>query len=281
MDIVKVKKLLGRYQEYLIVDKGLSRRTAEGYSRSLSIALRRMRKYCPQYQEIKDHILWMHNKNYSYSHIRNTTLSLEQFTALKGNPVRFGRSKKPKRILTEFLSESEITRLLAAANNCIRRKAIVSLLAYSGIRNQELCNLKVQDVDLGANELRVLGGKGIRDRITNISSECTRTLIEYLSLYPRNQDGYLFTTLTKGGQLSTWTVRKHLRILKEKAQIERRVYPHLLRHSLASNLLKRGAGIILIKNQLGHAWIESTMIYTQSTSYRAKSEYDYFKPAYM
>lgn len=126
-----------------------------------------------------------------------------------------------------------------------------------------------------------MGGKNIKDRITNISSECTRTLIEYLSLYPRNQDEYLFTTLTKGKQLSTWTVRKHLRILKEKAQIERRVYPHLLRHSLASNLLKRGAGIILIKNQLGHAFIESTMIYTQSTSYRAKSEYDYFKPAYM
>lgn len=69
MDKVKVKKLLVRYQEYLIVDKGLSRRTAEGYSRSLSIALRRMRKFCPQYQEIKDHILWMHNKNLSLIHI--------------------------------------------------------------------------------------------------------------------------------------------------------------------------------------------------------------------
>jgi site-specific recombinase XerD len=55
----------------------------------------------------------------------------------------------------------------------------------------------------------------------------------------------------------------------------------LFRHSLATNLLNRGASLIMIKDQLGHAFIDSTMIYVTSMPFRARSEYDFFKPAYM
>jgi integrase/recombinase XerC len=54
-----------------------------------------------------------------------------------------------------------------------------------------------------------------------------------------------------------------------------------MRHSLATNLLNRGASLIAIKEQLGHAFIDSTMIYVTSTAFRNRSEYEYFKPAYM
>jgi integrase/recombinase XerD len=70
-------------------------------------------------------------------------------------------------------------------------------------------------------------------------------------------------------------------VLARRAQLEKRVFPHLLRHSLATNLLNRGASLIMIKEQLGHAFIESTMIYVTSMPFRARSEYDFFKPAYM
>ncbi|MCM2348380.1 MAG: tyrosine-type recombinase/integrase [Bacteriovoracaceae bacterium] len=76
-------------------------------------------------------------------------------------------------------------------------------------------------------------------------------------------------------------MRKIIKTMSLKANIQKRVYPHLFRHSLASNLLKPGAGIILIKEQLGHAFIDSTMIYVQSLNLRTKTKYDYFKPAYM
>lgn len=239
-----------------------------------------MRKYNPHYNEIKDHMLWMREKDYSFSHITNTILAIEHYTQFKGNPVKLGRPKKPRRIIKDFLSESEISRIIAAAKD-IRKKCIVSLLAYSGIRNQELCNLKLEDIDLGSNEIRVLGGKNVKDRIVNISCECTRTLILYLKQFPRQNDEYLFTTLQKKNPLASQDLRKTVKVLGKKAGIEKRVYPHLFRHSLASNLLKRGAGIMLIKEQLGHAFIDSTMIYVQSINLRTKSEYDYFKPAYM
>lgn len=281
MDNTKVKKQVKRFEEYLIVDQGLGKITAEGYCRSMSVAMRRMRKFKPQYEDIKRYILWMHDKNYSYSYIVNTSLAIEHYTSFKQNPVKLGRPKKPKKIIKDTLTESEISMMLTVNNKNIRTKCIIALLAFSGIRNLELCNLKLEDVDLGSNEARVLGGKNIKDRVVNISSECTKLIIEYLIQYPRNPGDYLFTTLRRGNQLATGDVRKIVRVTREKAGIKKRVHPHLFRHSLAVNLLKRGAGIILIKDQLGHVFIESTMIYTYSTPWRAKSEYDFYKPAYM
>jgi integrase/recombinase XerD len=207
-------------------------------------------------------------------------LAIEHYMELKDNPIKITRPRKPKRLYKDFLSESEISRMLVTANQCIRKKAIISLLAYSGIRNIELCRLKVKDVDLGDNELFITGGKNKKDRITNISSECTKVIIEYLKKYPREDSDYLFTTLRKNNQLSSADVRKHVKVIARKTGIVKRVHPHKYRHSLASNLLNRGANIILIKNQLGHSDIMTTMLYVQSMSYRQKSQYDYYKPAY-
>ncbi len=277
---IKIRKQVKKFEEHLIVDKGFGRTTTGGYCRALSIALRRMVRLCPRYDDIKKLILWMHERNYSYSHIVNTSLAIEHFTAYKGNPVKLGRPKKPRKIIKDTMTESEISRIIAGTED-IRQKSIISLLAYSGIRNQELCNLKLEDVNLGANEIRVLGGKNTKDRIVNNSSECTNTLIEYLKQHMRSNGEFLFTTLKNREQLATGDVRKIVRRARERAGLEKRIFPHLFRHSLAVNLLKRGAGIILIKNQLGHAFIESTMIYVESTPMRAKSEYDFYKPAYM
>lgn len=62
MDRTKLKNLVKKYEEHLIVDRGLGRTTVEGYSRSLSVALRRMRKFCPSHLIIRQHILWMHKR---------------------------------------------------------------------------------------------------------------------------------------------------------------------------------------------------------------------------
>lgn len=208
-------------------------------------------------------------------------LAIEHYLEYKGQPITLARPRKPQRILKDFLSEAEITRIIAAASDCIRKKAMITLLAYSGIRNVEFCNLRVKDIDLGNNEITVTAGKNFKERITNISSECTNVLIEYLQKYPREKNEYLFTTLQKGNQLASADLRKHVKILGRKAGIQKNIFPHKFRHSLASNLLQRGANIILIKNQLGHVYIETTMLYIRSLSYREKSQYDYYKPAYM
>jgi integrase/recombinase XerD len=280
MDKTKLRNRIKEFEEHLIVDLGLSPITVEGYSRTLSIALRRMRKVCPGSEDIRQIILWMHEKKYSYSHIVNTSLAIEHYARFKGIEVKLGRPRKPKRIIQNVLSESEISRLIQATRNS-REKAIICLLSYSGVRNSELCNIRRKDIDLGANHLKILGGKNRKDRVVNISAECTRVVIEYLIALCRKPEDFLFATLKTGEKLSTGDLRKIVRVLAQRAKIEKRVFPHLFRHSLATNLLNRGASLIMIKDQLGHEFIDSTMIYVTSMPFRARSEYDFFKPAYM
>ncbi len=280
MDNTKLERQLKKFEEYMMVDKGVSDVTAGGYCRALSIALRRMRKFVPQYEQIKEYILWMYKEKYSYSHVVNTSLALEHYTAFKGTPVKIGRPKKPRRLIKDTLSEAEISRMLQCARN-IREKAVACVLVYSGLRNSEVCNLRVNDLDLGQNQLRVTGGKNFKDRYVNIAAECSKILMEYLKEHPREDEAFLFTTLSKNEQLNPADVRKHIRKLAKRAGILRRVYPHLLRHSLATNLLNRGANLMMIKEQLGHVLYESTLIYAVSTPFRVKSEYEFCKPAYL
>jgi site-specific recombinase XerD len=280
MDKTKMTNQVKKFEEFLIVDQGLGKTTVGGYCRAMSIALRRMRKFCPQYTDVKKHMLWMHEKNYSYSHIVNTSLAIEHYAKFKGIEIKLGRPRKPKQVVQDILSESEVSRLIQATKG-VREKAIICLLAYSGIRNNELCALRLKDLNLGDNYITILGGKNRKDRRVNISAECTTALIDYLAVHKREPESFLFTTLLNKNQLATCDVRKLIRTVGKRAQIGRRVFPHLFRHSLATNLLNRGASLIMIKNQLGHAFIESTMIYATSMPFRTRSEYDYFKPAYM
>ncbi len=141
------------------------------------------------------------------------------------------------------------------ATKNIRTKAIICLLSYSGVRNNELCNIRLEDVDLGGNQLTICDGKNRQDGVINISAECTKVLIEYLRAFPREKEDFLFTTLARKNRLATGDVRKTLRTTALRARIGRRVFPHLLRHSLATNLLNRGASLMMIQQQLRHRFI--------------------------
>lgn len=224
----------------------------------------------------------MYKQKYSYSHVVNTCLALEHFTRFKtGNPVRLARPKKPKRIIKDVLTEAEVSRIIQESCENVREKTIIALLAFSGLRNQELCNLRVLDVDLGRNEITVRDGKNRKDGVINISAECAKLIIEYLRDFPRPAKEFLFTTLRKNQQMKTAYIRKIIHKIADRAKIGRRVYPHLFRHSLATNLLNRGASLMMIQQQLRHSFIESTMIYVTSRPARNKSEYEFHKPAYL
>ncbi|MBM4254229.1 MAG: hypothetical protein FJ146_19865 [Deltaproteobacteria bacterium] len=104
---------------------------------------------------------------------------MEHYCRQRGFTIRLGRPKKPKRVIKGVLTESEVSRLIQSSKN-IREKAMICLMAYSGMRNREICSLRVGDVDLGSNRVTVRAGKNNKDRIINISSECTLVLIDYL-----------------------------------------------------------------------------------------------------
>jgi len=273
-------KELNEFEKYLLVKKGISMVTIKGYNDSVRRLTSYLKTTEPSHEQITDYIVMMYNKKYSYSHIVNTSLAIEWYMTFIERPLKLGRPKKPKHIIKDTLSEAEITMLIASTKN-VREKAIVCLLAYSGIRNKELCDLRVCDVNLGDNMLRVLEGKGKKDRLINISGDCSRILINYLNEYNKRPDDYLFTTLRFNNRYDQSDLRKLVHVLARRCKLQKRVYPHLLRHSLATNLLKRGANLMLIQRQLGHVFIETTMIYLRSYPQRIQNEYNLYIPSYI
>jgi len=275
-----LRQKLSDFEKFLLVKKGISYVTIFGYKGSVRRMYKSLKTLEPTHDQIVNHIVKMHEREYSYSHIVNTSLALEWYMDFIGNPIDLGRPKKPKMIIKDTLTEAEVTLIIDAAKN-VREKAIISMLAYSGIRNKELCGLRVCDVNLGDNMVRVINGKGKKDRLINISGDCTRILIDYLNQYPRKSEDFFFTTVRYNHKYTQSDLRKLVHVLAKRAEIKKRVYPHLLRHSLATNLLKRGANLTLIQRQLGHAFIESTMIYVRSFPQRIQNEYNLYIPSYL
>lgn len=91
----------------------------------------------------------------------------------------------------------------------------------------------------------------------------------------------MFKSLVRKTKYTTWALRKMVKKISKKAGIEKRVYPHLFRHSLATNLVKRGANVLMVQKQLRHEKLETTQIYIRSFPGRVQDEYQYFVPEYL
>jgi integrase/recombinase XerD len=268
-----LKETLLDFEKFLLVKKGISGITIKGYKGGVKRLLKKTKTLNPSHEQIEDFILRMHEKEYSYSHIVNTSLALEWYTKYKDNPIRLGRPKKPKALIKNILTEAEVSLLIHSATN-IREKAIIALLAYSAIRNSELCNLCLCDINLGENTLRVVSGKGKKDRIVNIGGECSNVVFQYLYAFPRKSEEYLFTTLRSHHRLDGHDVRKMIKKVTKRATLNKRVYPHLLRHTWAVHMLKRGASIFFVQKHLGHAFLETTLIYAFMLPSMMQNEYN-------
>jgi len=263
------------FERYLFARKGLAPITVKGY---LS-GVRRVESIIGDItlDSAERYICDLYKKEYSYSYKANTVSAIEHWLEFIGTPTRFGRQKKPRPIIKNTLTEGEVTRLLLVCKNT-REQAIISLLAYSGLRPKEMCNVRVEDIDFGANTLIVREGKGSKDAIIYISRRCVVALQEYIR--ESEQVGYLFRTYY-GNKYSVGALRKLVNVLARRAKMQKQVYPYLFRHSLATNMLARGANIMTIKAQLRHAWIETTLIYLHSVEYSTRNEYEQFVPSYL
>lgn len=265
------------FEKFLYIRKGLQPITVSNHMR----AIKRIAKQCELNKEqVENFVCNLYRSSYSYSYVANQVKSIEYWFEFIGEPIKFARQRKPKPIIKQTLTEAEITRLLFCCKN-IREKAIVAVLAYSGIRPKELRNLKVQDFDFGSNELRILQGKGLKDSVIYISSACVKIILEYLVTYPKLSDNLLFVTADGLRPFNQYCLRKLVKVLTKRAGLVKRVYPYLFRHSLATSMIARGADILTVKKQLRHSWIETTLLYISSLGYCAKNEYEKHCPCYL
>jgi len=271
-------KTLESFYDYLEYKRQFRPVTIGNYKRILNKIFKDLGTIDIKPKMAEEWILNMQKRNLSASHINNTAAILTCYDKFSGIELNLIRVKKPKPLIKDTLTEGEVARIIAACSNS-REKAIVSLLAYSGIRANELCNLKVEDVDLDNGVVHIINGKGGKDGISYIARECCKMVAEYIKEYETNP--HLFKTLQKKVRYTTWALRKLVKKVATLARINKRVFPHLFRHSLATNLVKKGANILTVQKQLRHENLETTQIYIRSFPERVQDEYAFFKPNYV
>ncbi len=196
------------------------------------------------------------------------------------SPVANTSSPKLDRRLPEFLTTQEITRLLEAPDPSTpqgqRDRAFMELLYASGLRVSELVSLNLEQVNLNTLEIRVLG-KGSKERMVLMGEPAARALMTYLNegrlkLLGNKKTNAVFLN-RYGGRLTERTVQSLLQEYAGIAGIEKKVHPHMLRHTFATHLLDGGADLRVVQELLGHASLSTTQVYTHVSKSQAKKVY--------
>ncbi|MQF69477.1 site-specific tyrosine recombinase XerD [SAR202 cluster bacterium AD-804-J14_MRT_500m] len=193
----------------------------------------------------------------------------------------------PGRSLPKFLTEEEVNKLLEVTKTqntpegC-RDWAILELLYATGLRVTELVSLNVDDANLTDGYVRPLG-KGGKERLTYLHQRAIDALQDYLSnARPKlagsnGADKALFLN-RRGERLTRQWIWAVLKASAKRANINKPIAPHILRHTFATHMLKGGAPLRHVQELLGHASITTTQIYTHLTTEHVRQEYEKSHP---
>ncbi len=297
-ELPPIDNLIDQYLNYLLVEKGLSRTTLESYSSDMV----RYQDFLHQNRTqriseadtalILKHLIALRNAGLGARSRARHLVSIRGFyrfmvqeRILKHDPARLVDLPKTSMKLPDVLSIQEVSQLLEVPDpdkpRGVRDRAMLELLYAAGLRVSELVNLKLQNLNLEAGFVRVLG-KGSKERLVPIGLHAKEKLEFYIeksriTLLKNQPSPYLFVAraarpITRQG---FW---KLLRKYATLAQLNKKVTPHSLRHSFASHLLEGGADLRAVQIMLGHVDIATTQIYTHVARQQLKIVHARFHP---
>ncbi len=189
---------------------------------------------------------------------------------IKINPMEKLSAPKLSKNLPNVLNINEIEAILSSPDTGkklgLRDKALLETFYACGLRVSELINLKVSDLFLNEEMIRVFG-KGSKERYVPIGSSAIKWIEEYLKnsrplLEKKAKSQHILFLNNRGTKLSRMGVWKIVDNYAELAGIKKEVHPHTLRHSFATHLLEGGADLRAVQEMLGHVDISTTQIYT-------------------
>ena len=281
-----------QFLEYLEIERGRSVKTIENYDHYLTTFFKYAKITLPKNITeplVREFRLWLNRQpgtkvgnrmepmkrrtqNYYLIALRAFLKFLRRRDIESLSPERIELAKVPERSL-DLISPAELERLMNSPDLStpvgLRDRAILELLFSTGLRISELCNLSIDDVDLTRDEFSVRG-KGDKVRVVFLSDEAKTAIRQYLSAR-QDMDDALFIQYGKKAKnakelrLSPRAVQRTLKACAIKAGITRKVTPHVIRHSFATDLLRNGADLRSVQALLGHANIGTTQIYTHVT----------------
>lgn len=280
------------FAQYLLVEKGLSKKTVEAYLTDLKLFF----KYFKDKKDTEDLNPYDINSFmlYGASLGRKPSTTLRRAASIKhfylflkkdgyyNDEIPEIEGPKKEKILPTYLSVEEVERLLDAPNmkspSGIRDKAMLELMYASGLRVSELLELEKANINLKKG-IVIVFGKGAKERKVPMGDFALEYVVKYINQVRGKFHGadskYLFLN-KKGKPLSRVYFFKQIKKYASEVGIEKEISPHTLRHCFATHLLEGGAQLRTVQEMLGHANIATTQIYTHVSKDRIISAYDLF-----
>ena len=302
-------KKIREFLEYIELERGHSQLTIRNYNSYLT-------KFAEFAEEegvknvskidlelIKKWRLALHRRNLSNKTLNYYMIAIRSFLKYLSKvdikslaPEKIELADTPDREI-EFLEQEETERIMEAYNGSkpidIRNRAIVETLFSTGLRVSELAGLDKDKINLKRNEFSVTG-KGGKRRVVFLSDEASEYLKKYLDLRNDKDKALFVKNISKEEALretddepsknkketeNRLTVRQIERIVKgaaKKAGVVKKVTPHILRHSFATDILRSGADLRAVQNLLGHSSVTTTQVYTHISDKHLKEVHTKF-----
>ena len=279
-------ELLHRYEQYLLLEQGLSANTREAYGRDLRrfldyIDSRGVDALDVELPLLEDYVQHLHKAGIaprSMARMISGVRSFYRYLQIDGylgqDPTELLETPRLPKHLPEVLTLDEVERILDAIDLSTvegqRDRCLIELLYSCGLRVSEVCALRLSDLFFDEGFVRVIG-KGDKQRVVPISPRAMHEVHNWLdaradiAVKPEDED-VLFVSARRGRRLSRVTVFHNIKQHVAAAGIDKSVSPHTFRHTFATHLLEGGASLPAIQAMLGHEDIGTTEIYTHLDS---------------
>ncbi len=286
MDATRMKR---EFLEYIEIERGRAVKTVENYDHYLTRFFGQMQITDTAditEEKVREFRLWLNRQpgtnkdsmkrktqNYYLIALRAFLKFLRKRDIVSLSPEKIELAKVPERHL-DLISPTELNRLLAATDGAdersLRDKAILEMLFSTGLRVSELCALD-NDLDITRDEFSVRG-KGDKVRVVFLSDAAKDAVRAYLKARTDMEPALFVSAARKSetkkripSRLTPRSIELLIKTYAAKAGITKKVTPHVMRHSFATDLLSNGADIRSVQQLLGHASINTTQIYTHVT----------------
>ncbi|MEJ5307520.1 MAG: site-specific tyrosine recombinase XerD [candidate division WOR-3 bacterium] len=288
--------VLSDFKNFLISEKGCSDLTVDAYLNDIAQYIQFCENFKKDVFEADENIIEFFLKELSMLGLNGRTLS-RKLTSLKNfysfiyrekiidkDPTENISPPKISKNLPDYLTLEETTLILNSINSDDpfdkRDKAILETMYGAGLRVSEVINLKIESVFYEEGFIKVLG-KRMKERIVPLNRIALNSIQEYLrnyrSFFEKYKSEYLFLSRT-GKKLTRMDVWNILKKRVKHLGIQKRLHPHILRHSFATHLIEGGADLRSVQEMLGHSSIMTTEIYTHVNKKQLTKIYDRFHP---
>lgn len=285
MNIEGNKTVIFEFETYMLIEKGLSKNSIESYKKDLMMFFKFLNEKL--YREVSEEDILLYidfmEKNYKRNTILRKISAIKSFYNfllredydLEEIPTANIEDINKGQYIPVVLSPTEVADIIAATDNSvcgIRDRVIIKTIFATGARVSEILNLKIEDIDMVSFEYVRILGKGGKGRLVPLYPEIGQELENYIrNIRTKNNEG---ENNYKIFDISRQVFWHNLKRYAKNAGIKKNVHPHLLRHTVATEMIKNGADIRVVQEILGHSSIATTEIYTHLDKGNLKKVYD-------